>query len=170
MSARRMLNGSAPGEALELLPMAAVHLMEIPGLTETARAIGTDRNIDYLVDREVAAMLHRHRRLLSRMNTYGVRGGLLFAPGAVGAWFLIDSAADRDSLDPVVVPIVLTPVALLLAVGVYLLIRAFWCRRAWIRGGTRDQVNGYLQILSEAGLPIRQLPPWLAPFTGMRWR
>ncbi|MCX5530884.1 hypothetical protein OG785_09970 [Streptomyces sp. NBC_00006] len=171
MSARRLpeVGSALPADALGLLQVRAVHLAEVPGLAEAARAIGVDRGIDYLADREVAAMLHRHRRLLGRMNSRGAWGGLLLVPGAVGAWFLIDTT-DWGTLDPVVGLILCSPVVLLLAAGVYLLSRAFWFRRAWVRGGTRDQVNGYLQILSTSGLALRQLPAWLKPPTGNSWR
>ncbi|WP_353945078.1 hypothetical protein ABII15_28290 [Streptomyces sp. HUAS MG91] len=156
---------AAPG----VLPVTAVVLAEVPGLTEAARTIGAARGIDYLADREVAAMLHRHRTLLARMNLLGIWGGLLLAPGAVGAWFLID-ATGRDALDPVAGPILATPVLLLLAAALYLLSRAFRSRRVWLRTGTRDQVNGYLQVLSVAGVPPRELPVWLKPFNGRKWR
>jgi len=158
-----------PEEALGLLPVTAARMAAVPGLTETARSLGVDRGIDYLADREVAAMLHRHRRLLATMNARGAWGGLLLAPGAAGAWFLI-GAVDWGDFDPVVDPILLAPVALLLAAGAYLLFRAFRSRRLWVRRGTRDQVNGYLQILSAAGLAHHELPAWLKPVTGKRWR
>jgi hypothetical protein len=141
----------------------------VPGLTEAARTIGVDRGIDYLADPEVAALLQRHRRLLARMNSRGAWGGLLFAPGVAGAWFLIDTTAGGD-LDTAVALVLCTPVALLLAFSVYLLARAFWFRHVWLRSGTRDQVNGYLQVLSAAGLPHHSLPAWLKPATGKRWR
>ncbi|MHC5260625.1 hypothetical protein ACYSUO_22315 [Streptomyces sp. UC4497] len=171
MSARRPpeTSGALPAEALDLLQVRAVHLAEVPGLAEVARAMGVDRGVDYLADPEVAAMLHRHRWLLGRMNSRGAWGGLLITPGAFGAWFLID-ATDWGTLDPVVGLTLCSPVVLLLAAGVYLLSRAFWVRRVWIRGGTRDQVNGYLQILSTSGLALRQLPTWLKPPTGKSWR
>jgi hypothetical protein len=165
----RRHDSTVPEEALGLLQVPAAHITSVPGLTEKARAIGVERGIDYLADREVAALLHRHRRLLGRMNSYGVWGGLLLTPGAIGAWFLIDTGDERSS-DTVVDLILYTPVALLLALSVYLMARAFWFRHVWLREGTRDQVNGYLEILSAAGLPHRSLPAWLKPATGKRWR
>ncbi|WP_031484857.1 hypothetical protein [Streptomyces bicolor] len=156
-------------EALGLLQVTAAHLAAVPGLSDDIRAIGVDRGIDYLADREVAAMLERHRRLLGRMNSRGAWGGLLLAPGAAGAWFLLDTT-DLGTLEPVVGLVLFTPVALLLSLAVYLLSRAFWFRHVWIHGGTRDQVNGYLEVLSAAGLHRHKLPAWLKPVTGKRWR
>ncbi|MFJ6390651.1 hypothetical protein ACIQJT_23925 [Streptomyces sp. NPDC091972] len=162
-------DGTVPAEALDLLQVRGAQLATVPGLAERARTIGAERGIDYLADAQVAAMLHRHRRLLGRMNSSGAWGGLLLVPGAVGAWFLIDTA-DRSASEPAVDAILWTPVVLLLALSVYLLARAFRLRRVWLRGGTRDQVNGYLQVLSAAGLPHHGLPGWLKPVTGKRWR
>lgn len=159
---------AAPAEALGLLQVTAARLAAVPGLADQVRAIGDGTGIDYLSDPEVAAMLHRHRRLLGRMNAYGGCGGLLLAPGAVGAWFLIDTG--RATSGTVVDLVLLAPVVLLLALSVCLLARALWFRHVWLRGGTRDQVNGYLQVLSVAGLPHRGLPAWLKPVTGKRWR
>ncbi|MET7689625.1 hypothetical protein ABZT06_16885 [Streptomyces sp. NPDC005483] len=159
---------AAPAEALGLLQVTAAQLAAVPGLTEQARTIGGGTGIDYLSDPEVAALLHRHRRLLGRMNGYGAYGGLLFAPGAVGAWFLIDTG--RATSGTVLDLVLLAPVAFLLVLSVYLLARALWFRHVWLRGGTRDQVNGYLQVLSAAGLPHHGLPAWLKPATGKRWR
>lgn len=159
---------AAPAQALGLLPVTAARLAAVPGLTGKARTLGEATGIDYLSDPAVAAMLHRHRHLLGRMNSRGTCGGLLLAPGAVGAWFLIDTG--RGTSGTVVDLVLLTPVALLLVLSGYLLARAFWFRHVWLRGGTRDQVNGYLQILSAAGLPHHGLPAWLKPVTGKRWR
>jgi hypothetical protein len=162
-------DGTVPAEALDLLQVRAAQLATVPGLTETARKIGDDRGIDYLADPQVAAMLQRHRRLLDGMNSRGAWGGLLLAPGAVGAWFLMDTV-DWSASGTAVGAILCTPVALLLSLSVYLLARAFQLRHVWLRGGTRDQVNGYLQVLSAAGLPHHELPAWLKPVTGERWR
>ncbi|GGZ39169.1 hypothetical protein [Streptomyces poonensis] len=162
-------DGTVPQEAFDLLQVTAAHLAAVPGLTEAVRTIGADRGIDYLADAEVAAMLHRHRMLLGRMNSCGMWGGLLLAPGAVGAWFLTGTT-DWDDVGTAVGLILFTPVVLLLSLSGYLLVRAFWYRRIWLRGGTRDQVNGYLQVLSAAGLPHHSLPVWLRPVTGKRWR
>ena len=159
---------AAPAQALGLLRVTAAQLAAVPGLAEQVRTIGGGTGIDYLSDPEVAAMLHRHQRLLGRMNTYGLCGGLLLAPAAVGAWFLIDTGRAASGTVPDLV--LLAPVALLLVLSVYLLARALWFRRVWLRGGTRDQVNGYLQVLSAAGLPHHGLPAWLKPVTGERWR
>ncbi|WP_320784350.1 hypothetical protein [Streptomyces sp. CRN 30] len=163
------MNGTVSEKALSLLPVTSAQLTAVPGLAETVRTIGADRGIDYLADTEVAALLYRHRELLRRMNSRGAWGGLLFAPGAVGAWFLIDST-DWGDFDAVVDGILLTPVAVLLSLSVYLLARAFHCRHVWVRGGTRDRVNGYLHVLSAAGIPYRALPAWLKPTSGKRWR
>ncbi|CAL9403890.1 hypothetical protein SUDANB6_01513 [Streptomyces sp. enrichment culture] len=114
-------------------------------------------------------MLHRHRWLLRGMNSYGARGGLLSAPAAVGTWFLTD-ATDGGDFYPVVGPVLFTPAALLPGLSVYLLARAFRLRRVRVRRGTRDQVDGHLRILSAAGFPSRELPAWLRPVTGKRWR
>ncbi|MFG2552344.1 hypothetical protein [Streptomyces sp. NPDC048581] len=160
--------GTAPEEDLGLLPVTAAQMAAVPGLTEAARTIGVDKRIDYLADPDVAAMLQRHRRLLGKMNSRGVWGGLLFTPGAVGAWFLADTT-DAGELGTAAAVVLYTPAALLIVLSVYLLARAFWFRRVWVRGGTRDQVNGYLQVLSAAGLPHR-MPAWLKPVTGKRWR
>lgn len=162
-------DGTVPEDALGLLQLTAAQMEAVPGLTEAVRTIGADRGIDYLADPEVAALLQRHRRLLAMMNSRGLWGGLLLTPGAVGAWFLIDTT-DVGDLDTAVALVLYTPVALLIAVSVYLLARAFWFRRVWLRTGTRDQVNGYLQVLSAAGLPHQSLPAWLKPVTGKRWR
>ncbi|MCX4856469.1 hypothetical protein [Streptomyces canus] len=162
-------DGTVPEEALGLLQVRAAQLETVAGLTETVRTIGDDTGIDYLADPEVAAMLHRHRRLLGRMNSRGAWGGVLLGPGAAGAWFLTGTT-DRATSDAVVQLILFTPVVLLLSIGVYLLARAFWFRHVWLRSGTRDQVNGYLQVLSAAGLPHHGLPAWLKPVTGKRWR
>ncbi|MFE1841445.1 hypothetical protein [Streptomyces sviceus] len=162
-------DGTVPAEALDLLQVRAAQLAAVPGLTEAARAIGAERGIDYLADPQVAAMLQRHRRLLDGMNSRGLWGGLLFVPGAVGSWFLLGST-DRSTSGTAADVVLCTPVALLLVLSVYLLARAFWFRHVWLRGGTRDQVNGYLQILSAAGLPHHGLPAWLKPVTGKRWR
>ncbi|NEB06205.1 hypothetical protein [Streptomyces sp. SID13726] len=156
-------------EHLGLLPVTAAQLAAVPGLTEQARTIGAERGIDYGADREVAALLHRHIRLLGGMNSRGLWGGLLLAPGAVGAWFLL-GGPDRSTSGPTADVILAAPVLLLLALGVHLLSRAFWLRHVWVRRGTRDQVNGYLQILSAAGLAHHELPAWLKPVTGKRWR
>lgn len=165
--------GAAPEEGIEeglgLLPMTAAQIAAVPGLTEAVGTIGVDQGIDYLADLDVAAMLQRHRRLLGRMNSRGVWGGLLFTPGAVGFWFLADTT-DAGELGTAAAVVLYTPVALLLVLSVYLLARAFWFRRVWVRGGTRDQVNGYLQVLSAAGLPHHRMPAWLKPVTGKRWR
>ncbi|GLP72765.1 hypothetical protein TUSST3_93810 [Streptomyces sp. TUS-ST3] len=161
-------DGTVPAEALDLLQVRAAQLATVPGLPEVARTIGADRGIDYLADPQVAAMLQRHRRLLGGMNSRGAWGGLLFVPGAVGTWFLLGTAGPDSGT---AVNLILgTPVALLLGLGLYLLARAFWFRHVWLRDGTRDQVNGYLQVLSAAGLPHHGLPAWLKPVTGERWR
>lgn len=162
-------DGTVPAEALDLVQVRAARLATVPGLPEAARAIGADRGIDYLADPQVAAMLQRHRRLLGAMNSRGAWGGLLLGPGAAGAWFLTDTL-DRSAYGTTVTVILCTPVALLLGLGLYLLARAWWFRHVWLRGGTRDQVNGYLQVLSAAGLPHHDLPVWLKPVTGKRWR
>ncbi|WP_328750949.1 hypothetical protein OHT57_36055 [Streptomyces sp. NBC_00285] len=162
-------DGTVPAGALDLVQVRAAQLATVPGVTEVARTIGADRGIDYLADQQVAAMLHRHRRLLDGMNARGAWGGLLLAPGAVGAWFLLDTT-DWSTSDTTVDVVLLTPVTLLLSLSVYLLARAFRLRHVWLRSGTRDQVNGYLQVLSAAGLPQHGLPAWLKPVTGKRWR
>lgn len=154
---------------LGLLPVTAAHLAAVPGVIEVAHTIGDDRGIDYLGDLEVAAMLHRHRQLLRRMNWLGAWGGLLLAPGAVGVWFLV-TATDWDDTDPVVGLVLVIPVVVLLTLSTYLLARAFWLRHVWVRRGTREQVNGYLRVLSAAGFPSRELPAWLRPIFGERWR
>jgi hypothetical protein len=160
---------AVPEQALGLLPVTAAHLAAVPGVTEVARRTGADRGIDYLGDVEFAAMLHRHRRLLHRMNALGAWGGLLLAPGAVGAWFLVAST-DWEDTDPVVGLVLFAPVVLLLTLSVFLLVRAFRLRHVWVRHGIREQVNGYLHVLSAAGFPSRELPAWLRPVTGRRWR
>ncbi|WP_020138871.1 hypothetical protein [Streptomyces sp. 351MFTsu5.1] len=161
--------GTVPAPDLDLVQVRAARLATVPGLPEAARAIGADTGIDYLSDPQVAAMLLRHRRLLGGMNSRGAWGGLLFVPGAVGAWFLTDTLGGT-AYDTTVAVVLCTPVALLLALSLYLLTRAFWFRHVWLRDGTRDQVNGYLQVLSAAGLPHHALPAWLKPVTGERWR
>lgn len=162
-------DGTVPAEALDLVQVRAAQLATVPGVTGAARTIGAARGIDYLADQQVAAMLQLHRRLLGGMNTRGAWGGLLLAPGAVGAWFLLDTT-DWSTSGTTVDVVLLTPVALLLSLSVYLLARAFWLRHVWLRSGTRDQVNGYLQVLSAAGLSQHGLPAWLKPVTGKRWR
>ncbi|MFK0120528.1 hypothetical protein [Streptomyces sp. NPDC090994] len=162
-------DGTVPAEALSLLPVRAARLSAVPGAAEAARTIGAGRGVDYLADAEVAAMLHRHRQSLSRMTSRGIWGGLLLGPAAAAAWFLIGTT-DWETSDTTVDLILFTPVVLLLSLSVYLLARSLRYRRVWRRDGTRDQVNGYLQVLSAAGLAHHGLPAWLKPVTGKRWR